>query len=96
MSKLTWSRIAAWRVCRHHLDKRLPAESMLAAASELCGLHAQMLSSAALAVWARVDSLERGAIQRALWEDRTLVKTWAMRGTYTYFRLMTYRSGTLP
>lgn len=81
MSKLTWSRIAAWRVRRHHLDKRLPAGSMLAAASELCGLHAQVLSSAALTVWARVESLERGAVQRALWEDRTLVKTWAMRGT---------------
>ncbi|HEX8892350.1 MAG TPA: winged helix DNA-binding domain-containing protein [Terriglobales bacterium] len=85
MSKLTWSRIAAWRVRRHHLDKRLPAGSMLAAASELCGLHAQLLSSAALTVWARVESLERGAIQRALWEDRTLVKTWAMRGTLHLF-----------
>lgn len=81
MSKLTWSRIAAWRVRRHHLDKRLPSGSMLAAASELCGLHAQVLSSAALTVWARVESVERGALQRALWEDRTLVKTWAMRGT---------------
>ena len=81
MQKLTWPQIAAWRVCHHHLDQHLPAESMLKVASELCGLHAQVLSSAALAVWARVETLEQGAVPRALWQDRTLLKTWAMRGT---------------
>jgi len=54
---------------------------MLAVASRLCGLHAQLLSSAELAAWARVESLCRGEVQRALWEERTLIKTWAMRGT---------------
>ena len=54
---------------------------MLAVASRLCGLHAQVLSSAELTAWARVEGLERGAVSRSLWEDRTLVKTWAMRGT---------------
>jgi hypothetical protein len=39
------------------------------------------MSSAELTVWARVENLDRRAIQRALWDDRTLVKTWAMRGT---------------
>jgi hypothetical protein len=29
----------------------------------------------------RVEDLDRQAVQRALWEERTLVKTWAMRGT---------------
>jgi hypothetical protein len=54
---------------------------MLAVASRLCGLHAQVMSSAELTVWARVERLDRNAVQRALWHDRTLVKTWAMRGT---------------
>ena len=54
---------------------------MLAIAGRLCGLHAQVMSSAELTVWARVEDLDRRAVQRALWEDRTLVKTWAMRGT---------------
>jgi uncharacterized protein YcaQ len=54
---------------------------MLAVANRLCGLHAQVLSSAELTVWARVENLDRRAVRRALWEDRTLVKTWAMRGT---------------
>ena len=54
---------------------------MLAVASRLCGLHAQVMSSAELTLWARVEDLQRGAVRRALWEDRSLVKTWAMRGT---------------
>ncbi len=54
---------------------------MLAVAKRLCGLHAQVMSSAELTVWARVEGVERGEVARALWEDRTLVKTWAMRGT---------------
>jgi hypothetical protein len=39
------------------------------------------MSSAELTVWARVEDLDRRTVQRALWEERTLVKTWAMRGT---------------
>jgi Winged helix DNA-binding domain len=85
MLKLTWSRVAAWRVRQHHLDQRMPAGSMLAVANHLCGLHAQVLSSAVLTLWARVEGLDRQAVQRALWEDRTLVKTWAMRGTLHLF-----------
>ena len=49
--------------------------------SDLCGLHAQVMSCAELTLWARVEGLERDAVSRALWEERTLVKTWAMRGT---------------
>src|SRR5690349_2063564 len=81
MVRLTWPRVAAWRVRRHHLDQRLPSGNMLAVASRLCGLHAQVLSSSLLTLWARVEGVDRLAVQRALWEDRSLVKTWAMRGT---------------
>src|SRR5215472_346013 len=81
MVRLTWPQVAAWRVRRHNLDQRAPAGSMLAVASRLCGLHAQVLSSAELALWARVEDIGRGAVHRALWQDRTLIKTWAMRGT---------------
>src|SRR5262249_51750698 len=77
----SWSRAAAWRSGRHCLVGRLPAGSLLEAASRICGLHAQLMSSAELSVWARVEALDRRAVKRALWEERTLVKTWAMRGT---------------
>jgi len=81
MLGLTWAQAAAWRLRRHHLHERAPAGSLLAVASRLCGLHAQVLSSAELTAWVRVESLDRGTVQQALWNDRTLVKTWAMRGT---------------
>jgi Winged helix DNA-binding domain len=54
---------------------------MLKMASELCGLHAQVMSSAELTLWARVEGLGPDAVKKALWEDRSLVKLWAMRGT---------------
>ena len=54
---------------------------MVDVAGRLAGVHAQVLSSAELTLWARVDSLTPDAFTRALWEHRTLVKTWAMRGT---------------
>ena len=54
---------------------------MLEVAARVCGLHAQVMSSAELTLCARVDDLARDAVQHALWEGRTLVKLWAMRGT---------------
>lgn len=79
--KLAWEQVRAFRARRHRLDKRAPRAAMLRVAGEICGLHAQVLSSAELSLWARVEGLPREAVQRALWKDGTLVKTWAMRGT---------------
>jgi hypothetical protein len=39
------------------------------------------MSSAELSIGIRVDGLTRDDVRRALWTKRTLVKTWAMRGT---------------
>lgn len=54
---------------------------MLEVARTLGGLHAQLMSSAELTSWARVEDLEPDQIRTALWRDHTLIKTWAMRGT---------------
>jgi uncharacterized protein YcaQ len=81
MLKLTWAQAPAWRAHRHHLVKRARTGSMLEVASRLCGLHAQVMSCAELALWARIENFNREDVRRALWDDRTLVKTWAMRGT---------------
>jgi hypothetical protein len=76
-----WAQVMAWRLRRHQLDERAPAEAMLEVTTRIAGLHAQVMSSAELTLWARLDGVEPDAVRRALWEDRTLVKTWAMRGT---------------
>jgi uncharacterized protein YcaQ len=79
--QLDWDQLVAWRLRRHHLDERAPGGDMLAVVSEIAGVHAQVMSSAELTVWTRVAGLDREAVSDALWRDRSLVKTWAMRGT---------------
>lgn len=53
----------------------------MALASRLCGVHAQVASSAEMALGIRCPPVTRDTVRRALWETRTLVKIWAMRGT---------------
>ena len=78
---VTLPQVMAWRVRRHNLEQRAPHDTMLAIAARLGGLQAQLMSSAELSLWARIENLEPHDVPRALWEQRTLVKTWAMRGT---------------
>jgi Winged helix DNA-binding domain len=75
------ARVLGFRLARHRLDRRAPAGSLAETARALCGVHAQLAASAELALWARVEDLERDDVRSALEEERTLVKTWAMRGT---------------
>src|SRR5438874_8884630 len=51
----------------------------------MIGVQAQVMSAAELALGARVDRLRPADVQAALWQERTLVKTWAMRGTIHLF-----------
>jgi hypothetical protein len=77
----TWASIAALRLERQRLADRAPHDALLDVVRGHVGIQAQVMSSASLALHARVDGLGREDVQRALWQDRSLVKTWAMRGT---------------
>ena len=79
--RLEWASVLAWRMERQQLAERAPADRALDVIGRIAGLHAQVFSSAELALRARVDGLDGEWVSRALWEERTLVKTWAMRGT---------------
>jgi hypothetical protein len=79
--ELTWRQALAWRMRCHHLMERATPAEMLDVVARIGGLHAQVMSSAELTLHARVDALERDAVANALWEERSLVKLWAMRGT---------------
>ena len=81
MTALSWEEVRAWRVRRHGLAERAPSGALLELASRLCGIHAQLMGSAELTLWARLEDLDPEAVATAQWRDRTLVKTWAMRGT---------------
>lgn len=85
MLKLTWPQVLAFRLQRHFLDERAAPGNLAAVVSRVCGLHAQVMSAAELAAWARIDGLESGDVSAALWHERTLVKMWAMRWTLHLF-----------
>ncbi len=45
------------------------------------GAQAQVMSAAQMSLWTRTRGIRPEDIERALWQDRTLVKVWCMRGT---------------
>ncbi len=78
---LKWSQVNAWRLSRHRISPRLERQDFLDAARITCGIQAQVMSAAEMALAARVIGLTPRDVRSALWQERTLVKTWAMRGT---------------
>jgi hypothetical protein len=80
MESVSWPQVLAWRMRRQFIDRH-DAPSALEVARRLAGVQAQVASSAALAVAIRRSDPEPGETAHALWERRSLVKTWAMRGT---------------
>ncbi len=68
-------------MARHRLSD--PATDLGPAdiADVMCGAHAQVLSAAELSIARRTAGATRRDVQRALWDDRTLVKTFGPRGT---------------
>ncbi len=81
MEDLTWPQVNAWRLAQQQLVTRAKPDELLDVVARLGGVQAQLMSAAELALWARIDKLTLPDIQRLLWNERTLVKTWAMRGT---------------
>src|SRR3989442_2635476 len=71
--------VLAFRVQRHNLDHRQARTIKLVAA--VCGIHAQVMSAARGQFWARVEGIGPRDTHDGLWKQRSLVKTWCMRGT---------------
>ncbi|HEV8654462.1 MAG TPA: winged helix DNA-binding domain-containing protein [Candidatus Limnocylindria bacterium] len=76
---LTWPQVLTWRMRRQLVDP-VGKSSVPEVVRRLCGVQAQVASSAELAIRLRRTSSRRGEVARALSEGR-LIKTWAMRGT---------------
>lgn len=78
---MTWSAVTARRMKRHALIEPAVGVTPADIASVLCGAHAQVLSAAELSIGRRIAGATRADVQRALWTDRTLIKTFGPRGT---------------
>jgi hypothetical protein len=72
--------VASFRLRRHHLWDNAPADAVTIC-RDVCGVQAQVMSSAYLQLWTRNHALSRAQIESALWKSRTLVKTSLMRQT---------------
>lgn len=86
MTELSWARVSARRLRRHRLHTPVAgaapdAGQVADVVSAMCGAHAQIASAAELSIGLRVPGATRALVRRALWSDRTLVKTRGPRGT---------------
>jgi len=81
MKALKWHQVHAWRLSQHGLFPRLDSGNFVEAVTRTGGIQAQVMSAAELGLFSRVEGLGQQDVRSALWQDRTLIKTWAMRGT---------------
>lgn len=79
-AELSWPQVHAFRLGRHHLSGRAPNKDLARIVGEIAGAQAQVMSAAELQIAVRADCTVKD-VRDALWTNRTLVKTWLMRGT---------------
>ena len=68
-------------MARHALAEPATDLGPAGVAGVLCGAPAQVLSAAELSIGRRIAGATRSDVRRALWQERTLVKTFGPRGT---------------
>jgi DNA glycosylase AlkZ-like len=78
---VNWDEVRARRLARNHLVERAPADRLVEVVRDVCGIHAQVMGSAELQLAARVEGITQADVREALWERRSLAKTWTLRGT---------------
>lgn len=72
--------VVAFRLRMHHLSERL-GEGNLAEATGRCGVQDSPPGSALLSLHARVQGVSPAGVETAIGEDKTLLRTWCMRGS---------------
>ncbi|MER7402152.1 winged helix DNA-binding domain-containing protein [Streptomyces sp. NPDC000070] len=84
-SRITWDAASARRTERQFLagpgesaGSRTPVAEVVGA---MMGAHAQVLSAAEVSVGVRTSALTRADVRAALWDERSLIKTYGPRGT---------------
>ena len=66
---------------KHHLLQKAKKNQLARVVDDVCGLHAQALTTPYLSLWSRVEDFQNSLLDQALFKDKTFVKTWCMRGT---------------
>ncbi|MER5832561.1 winged helix DNA-binding domain-containing protein [Streptomyces sp. NPDC002130] len=80
--RITWDAASARRARRQFLTRPAATGTPVAeVVGAMLGAHAQVLSAAELSVGMRTDAATRADVRAALWDDRSLIKTYGPRGT---------------
>lgn len=77
---ITCAQVHAFRMARHHLDRPASKSLLAQVVADVCGVQAQVMTAAQLALRARVQGLTIEDVEHALWKDRSLARVWCMRG----------------
>jgi len=80
-TSIAWEQVLAFRLERQHLARASRAGSLEQVAHDCGGLQAQAMPATELSFWARTKGPHASDLDRALWSDRRLARTWCMRGT---------------
>jgi winged helix DNA-binding protein len=82
---MSWSEVWHRRVSAHCLSTPAPKDRLVEVVGRMCGVHAQVAASAELSLAVRLADLRQVDVRRALWSERSLVKTYGIRGTLHLF-----------
>jgi hypothetical protein len=85
MRSLTWAQVWGRRLKRHAVLGPRPRADLLEVVRTVGGIHAQMMSAAELSIGVRVAGVTREDVRAELWQRRSLVKTYGLRGTVHLF-----------
>ncbi len=85
MRSLTWKQVWGWRLTRHALLSPQPKENLVEVVRTVCGIHAQIMPAAELSIGVRVAEVTQEDVRAELWQRRSLVKTYGLRGTVHLF-----------
>jgi len=78
---LTPRQVRQLRTTGQHLEAPAEPRDIVEVVRSICGFNAQSVPAMKLSLRARIRGLEQADIEKAIACDKTLVRTWAMRGT---------------
>ena len=81
MREVTTAQVTARRLARSHLLAPAPRTRLVDVVRDVGLIQAQVLSAAEVGVGIRGRGITAEHVRRELYESRSLIKTWSLRGT---------------
>ncbi|KPK98013.1 MAG: hypothetical protein AMJ90_10055 [candidate division Zixibacteria bacterium SM23_73_2] len=79
--EFTLKQINLFTLKSHFLFDNAEKSDLVKVVDQICGLNAQTARAPYISLWSRIKNFKKDQLKKALYKDKTLVKTWLMRGT---------------